>query len=69
LLQLNELEEIQLDAYESLKIYKERVKRWHDQFISRREFREGELVLLFNSRLKLFPGETLLPMAGSFHGT
>jgi len=59
MLQLNELEEIRLDAYESSKLCKERVNRWHDRFISRREFREGDLVLLFNSRLKLFPEKLL----------
>jgi len=57
MLQLNELEEIRLYAYESSKLYKDRVKRWHDQFINRGEFREGDLVLLFSSRLKLFPGK------------
>jgi len=31
LLQLNKLEEIRFDAYESSKLYKERVKRWHDR--------------------------------------
>ena len=57
LLQLNELEEIRLDAYESSRFYKERTKRWHDKFINHHEFREGDLVLLFNSHLKLFPGK------------
>ncbi|XP_057754687.1 uncharacterized protein LOC130974001, partial [Arachis stenosperma] len=31
LLQLNELEEFRLEAYENAKIYKERAKRWHDK--------------------------------------
>ena len=66
MLQLNELEEIRLDAYESSKIYKERVKRWHDNFINRREFKEGDLVLLFNSRLKLFPGKLRSRWSGPF---
>jgi len=57
LLQLNELEEIHSDAYESSKIYKEKMKTWHDKHIHRREFQVGDLVLLFNSRLKLFPGK------------
>ena len=57
MLQLNELEEIRLDAYESFRINKERTKRWHDKFIHMREYREGDLVLLFNSCLKLFPGK------------
>ncbi|XP_024007316.1 uncharacterized protein LOC112083517 [Eutrema salsugineum] len=57
LLQLHELEEIRLNAYESCKIYKERKKTLHDQKILKKEFKEGDLVLLFNSRLKLYPGK------------
>ena len=30
MLQLNELDEIRQDAYENSKLYKEKVKRWHD---------------------------------------
>lgn len=56
-LQLQELEDLKLDAYENARIYKQRTKRWHDKRIIRREFSEGELVFLFNSRLKLFPGK------------
>jgi len=36
-----------------LKIYKVRVKRWHDKRI-KKEFSPGDKVLLFNSRVKLF---------------
>ncbi|XP_024009580.1 uncharacterized protein LOC112084593 [Eutrema salsugineum] len=57
LLQLHELEEIRLNAYETSKIYKERTKNLYDQKILKREFKEGDLVLLFNSRLKLFKGK------------
>ena len=56
LLQMNELEELGNDAYDNAIIYKEETKRWHDQKIIRREFKAGEQVLLYNSRLKLFPG-------------
>ena len=66
LLQLNELEEIRLDAYESSKNYKERMKRWHDKFINCHAFREGDLVLLFNSRLKLFSGKPCSLWSGPF---
>ena len=55
LLQLNELEELRNEAYDNSKIYKDKTKKWHDQKILRKEFRVGELVLLYNSRLKLFP--------------
>ncbi|CAM8913778.1 unnamed protein product [Rhodiola kirilowii] len=57
LLQLNELDEIRLDSYESSKIYKERTRRWHDKLILKRQFLVGDKVLLFNSKYKLFPGK------------
>ncbi|XP_033514522.1 uncharacterized protein [Nicotiana tomentosiformis] len=57
LLQLNELDEFQLHAYENAKLYKEKTKRWHDKHIQHREFEPGQEVLLFNSRLKFFPGK------------
>ncbi|XP_057755841.1 uncharacterized protein LOC130975025 [Arachis stenosperma] len=56
LLQLNELDEFRLEAYESAKIYKERAKRWHDKKIIKKEFKPGQQVLVYNSRLKIFPG-------------
>ncbi|XP_022872516.1 uncharacterized protein LOC111391516 [Olea europaea var. sylvestris] len=55
LLQLDELEEFWNDAYENAKIYKERTKMWQDKSILRKDFKAEEQVLLFNSRLKIFP--------------
>ena len=55
LLQMNELEELRNEAYDNVRIYKEKTKRWHDQKILRREFKAGDQVLLYNSRVKLFP--------------
>ena len=55
LLQLNELEELRNEAYDSAKNYKDKTKKWHDQRILRREFKAGDQVLLFNSKLRLFP--------------
>ncbi|KAK4737465.1 hypothetical protein R3W88_001162 [Solanum pinnatisectum] len=52
--QLHELEEFRLHAYENAKLYKEKTKRWHDNHIVSHTFEPGQLVLLFNSRLKLF---------------
>ena len=57
LLQLNELDELRMNAYENVKLYKDRTKLWNDKHLSKKEFHEGELVLLYNSRLKLFPGK------------
>ncbi|KAM6577474.1 hypothetical protein CsatB_029311 [Cannabis sativa] len=66
LLQLNELEEFQNEAYENAKIYKERTKRWHDRNLVRKEFQPGQQVLLFNSRLKLFLGKLKSRWSGPF---
>jgi hypothetical protein len=54
-LQLNELDELRNDAYECARSYKERMKRAYDQNILRRSFEPGQKVLLYNSRLHLFP--------------
>jgi hypothetical protein len=53
-MQLSELDEWRERAYHNSKIYKERVKRWHDKRIKKKEFALGDKVLLFNSRVKLF---------------
>ena len=66
LLDLNELDELRLEAYESSRLYKEKTKRWHDNNLVRREFIECEKVLLFNSRLKLFPGKLKSRWSGPF---
>ncbi|XP_024014519.1 uncharacterized protein LOC112088467 [Eutrema salsugineum] len=65
-LQLHELEEIRLNAFESARIYKEKTKILHDQKILKRELKVGDLVLLFNSRLKLFPGKLRSRWSGPF---
>ncbi|CAM8977623.1 unnamed protein product [Rhodiola kirilowii] len=65
-LQLHELEEIRNEAYESARIYKEKTKKWHDRKIFHHEFRKGDKVLLFNSRLKLFPGKLRSRWSGPF---
>ncbi|CAN6704084.1 unnamed protein product [Malus baccata var. baccata] len=55
-LQLNELDEIRNDAYESSRIYKEKSKAFHDKMISRKSFSIGQKVLLFNSRIRAKTG-------------
>ena len=66
LLQLNELEELRNEAYDNVRIYKDKTKKWHDQRILRKEFRAGDQVLLFNSRLKLFPGKLKSKWSGPY---
>ncbi|RDY09178.1 Tf2-11, partial [Mucuna pruriens] len=55
--QLQELDELHLEAYENSRIYKQKVKKFHDQKILRKDFHVGQKVLLFNSRLKLITGK------------
>ncbi|RVW44407.1 hypothetical protein CK203_070995 [Vitis vinifera] len=43
-LDLNEMEELRNDAYINSKVAKQRMKRWHDQLISHKEFRKGQKV-------------------------
>ena len=53
-IQLSQLEEWREKAYHSAKIYMDRTKRWHDKRIRPKEFKIGDKVLLFNSRVKHF---------------
>ncbi|XP_073290992.1 uncharacterized protein [Primulina huaijiensis] len=65
-LQLQELEEIRLEAYENSRIYKEKTKLFHDNSILRKHFVFGQRVLLYNSRLKLMPGKLRSQLLGPF---
>ena len=63
---LNELDEFLLKSYESSALYKEKMKKHHDNKIEKREFMIGDLVLLFNSRLRLFPGKLKSKWTGPY---
>ncbi|KAL0458292.1 UNVERIFIED_CONTAM: hypothetical protein Slati_0456400 [Sesamum latifolium] len=65
-LQLQELEELCLDACENTRIYKEKTKAFHNNFILRKQFDVGQKVLLYNSRLKLMPGKLRSRWIGPF---
>ena len=65
-LQINELEELRNDAYENSKIYKAKNKIFHDKLIQRKTFDVGQKVLLYNSRLHIFPGKLRSRWSGPF---
>jgi len=65
-LQLNELDEIRLEAYENSKFYKEKTKKFHDDKISKKDFVVGQQVLLYNSRLGLMGGKLRSKWIGPF---
>ncbi|GKD44267.1 reverse transcriptase domain-containing protein [Tanacetum coccineum] len=58
LMQLNELAELRDGAYENTRIYKERTKKWHDSRLrGDKDFKVGDKVLLYNSRLNMYLGK------------
>jgi len=61
-LQLNELEEIRNEAYENVRIYKEKTKVFYDKAI----LRPSQKVLLYDSKLHLFPGKLRSRWTGPF---
>ena len=66
LLDISELEELRNDAYFNSKIEKDRLKNWHDQLIARKNFKQGDQVLLYDSKLHLFPGKLKSRWTGPF---
>ncbi|XP_070052179.1 uncharacterized protein [Nicotiana tomentosiformis] len=64
--QLNEHDEFWFHAYSSSSLYKDKMKYLHDKYIRNKEFKEGDLVLLFNSRLRMFLGKLKSKWIGPF---
>ncbi|XP_070040908.1 uncharacterized protein [Nicotiana tomentosiformis] len=64
--QLNELDEFRFHAYSSSSLYKDKMKYLHDKYARNKEFKEGDLVLLFNSRLRLFSRKLKSKWSGPF---
>ena len=60
LFDISSLYEWRTQAYENATLFKEKVKRWHDKRIQKREFNVGDYVLLYNSRLRFFCRKTSL---------
>nr|XP_016440266.1 PREDICTED: uncharacterized protein LOC107766069 [Nicotiana tabacum] len=63
---LHELEEFMFHAFESARLYKEMMKIMHDKHILDRNFKSGDLVLLYNSILRLFPSKLKSRWLGPF---
>ena len=63
---MNELDELLRESYESSQIYKERLKLFHDKTIVRKTFEPHQKVLLYSSRLQIFPGKLTSKWIGPF---
>jgi hypothetical protein len=66
LLDLSSLDEWRNEAYENARLFKEKVKQWHDKRILKGEFHVGEKVLLYRSRLRFFAGKLLSKWEGPY---
>ncbi|XP_070050059.1 uncharacterized protein [Nicotiana tomentosiformis] len=63
---LTELDEFRYYAYASSSLYKEKMKYLRYKYIWNKEFKVGDLVLLFNYRLRMFPGKPKSKWSGPF---
>ena len=59
LFDISSLDEWRTQAYENAKMFKEKVKRWHDKRIQKREFNVGDYVLIFCRKGSLKMGRPL----------
>ena len=66
MLQMNELEVLRRESYESSRIYKERLNMFHDKTIARKTFEPNQKVLFYSSRLHMFLGKLLSRWTGPF---
>nr|CAN75213.1 hypothetical protein VITISV_042072 [Vitis vinifera] len=54
-LDLNEMKKLRNDANINSNIAKQRLKRWHDQLVSCKQFQKGQRVFLYDFKLHIFP--------------
>ncbi|XP_019261120.1 PREDICTED: uncharacterized protein LOC109239068 [Nicotiana attenuata] len=63
---LNVLDEFLYHDFESTRLYKERMRMMDDKNILERSFKPGDMVLLYNSIIKLFPDKLKSRWSGPF---
>lgn len=66
-LKINELDEWRTNAYENSLRFKLKSKSWHDKHLKKtKELQPEDKVLIFNSRLRLFPRKLKSYWTGPF---
>ena len=63
---MNEVDELRRESYESSRIYQERLKLFHDKTIVRKTLEPHQKVLMYSSRLHMFPGKLRSRWTGPF---
>lgn len=66
LVHLPSLEEHRFITRFNQQVQKVREKAWHDQHIKTKVFKEGDLVLLYDSKFSKFPGKFLIHWLGPY---
>ena len=64
--QLMEMEEDRILAGFHQEVQKARDKAWHDRHIKRNSFREGDLILLYDSKFFQHPGKFRMHWLGTY---
>ncbi|XP_075078346.1 uncharacterized protein LOC142164307 [Nicotiana tabacum] len=65
-IELHELDEFRYHAFERTRLYKDIINMIHGRNIIERNFKHGDTVLLYNSRLRLFPCKLKSRWSGPF---
>ena len=66
ILQLNELDETRENALQHTILAQEERTKWHDKFIRKKQFKQGDWALLFDSRFKDFKGKLTTRWLGPY---
>ena len=57
ILQLNELDEIRQDVFQHIDLIQQQRDKWHNRYIKKKQFKEGDWALLYDSKFKKFKGK------------
>jgi hypothetical protein len=57
LLQLNELDKIRQEELQRTTLIQEQRTKWHDKYLKKKNFQQGDWALLYDNRFKNFKGK------------
>jgi hypothetical protein len=66
LLQLNELDETRQEALQRTTLIQEQRTKWHDKYLKKKNFQQGDWALLYDSRFKNFKGKLTTRWMGPY---
>ena len=64
--QINELDEMCQDAIQQTNLVQQQRDQWHDKFIKKKQFQQGDWALLFDSQFKDFKGKLATRWLGPY---